>query len=283
MKQFMMLMFVCLFSQTAWAGWVVTYRTEAGSRSQEFYEGGKMSSGEAIYTDGHFIVVDRGSRSYWKGTPRQYCDALLSMKKKMEAQMASLPAQFRPKPISQKKVSRKKLGTKSIAGYMSTGYVFFVDGISGDDVWISSASSLSGIIDVERSMAKKMKCFESMDTSSIEGAAIYKRTVEGSFILKGSNRQVVSVEKKAISSGKFNVPGGYKSFSDFKRFTQYASHHSSASSRPPPRLMEPSYDMPTKHSSRNIQPEQRMKKQSNKEDNFIVKDARANSKSVTFR
>ncbi|GEM_PF-6478942 len=226
MKQFIILIFACLLSQTAWAGWVVTYRNaETGDRSQAFYQGGDMSLQEAIYMDGHFIVIDRGSRSYWQGTPQQYCAAMDIMKKQMNAQMAAIPAQFRPKPMSQRNISRKKLGTKSIAGYTATGYVFFADGVSGGDVWISSDSGLSGIIDSERSMAKKMKCSANMDSSGMEQTALYKHTVEGSFILKDSNRQVVSVEKKNIESSRFHVPAGYKSFSDFKQFIQSFSSH----------------------------------------------------------
>jgi len=225
MKQFMMLLLVCLLSQTAWAGWVVTYRdADTGAKSQEFYEGSNMSSQEAIYTDGHIMAVNQGSRSYWKGTPQQYCEAMDAMKKQMDAQMAALPAQFRPKPMSQRNITRKKLGTKSIAGYPTTGYVFFADGVSGDEVWISSDSSLSGIIDFGRSMAKKMKCSASMDSSGIQSTTIYKHTVEGSFILKDSNRQVVSVEKKTIASSRFHAPSGYKSFSDFTQFIQSFSH-----------------------------------------------------------
>lgn len=226
MKQFMMLIFACLLSQTAWAGWVVTYRNaETGDRSEAFYQGGNMSLQDAIYTDGHFIVVNRGSRSYWKGTPQQYCAAMDAMKKQMKAQMAAIHAQFRPKPMSERNITRKKLDTKSIAGYPATGYVFFADGVSGDEVWISSDSGLAGIIDFERSMAKKMKCSASMDSSGMPSTALYKHTVEGSFILKDSNRQVVSVEKKTIASSRFHAPAGYKSFSDFKQFIQSFSHH----------------------------------------------------------
>jgi len=264
MKRFMMVMFVCLFSQTAWAGWVVTYRNaDTGAKNQVFYEGRNMSAVSMIYKDGDMIAVDRGSRAYWKGTPQQYCEVLNAINKKAKAQMASLPAQFQPKPISKSKVTRKNLGTKSIAGFSATGYTFFVDGHSSKQIWVSSDSGLSRVIDFGHSMEKKMKCFDHMGLSGLEDTAIYKRTVEDTFILKDSNQQVVSVEKKSISSDRFNVPRGYKSFSDFKSFTQHISNHSSSSSRAPSRPSMPSFDIPPRRREPSTRGESRASSQDN--------------------
>jgi len=258
MKQFMMVMFVCLFSQTAWAGWVVTNRNvDTGAKNQEFFEGRNMSAEGMIYKDGYLIVVDRGSRAYWKGTPQQYCEVMNAINKKLKAQMDLLPAQFQPKPISQSKVTRKNLGKKAIAGFSATGYTFFVDGHSSKQIWVSSDSGLSRVIDFGHSMEKKMKCFTEMGDLGLESTAIYKRTVEDAFILKDSNQQVVSVEKKSISSDRFNAPRGYKSFSDFNSFTKHISNHSSSSSRSPSRPSMPSFDMPSRRRASSARSESR--------------------------
>jgi len=231
MKRTFFVLLTCLFAQTAWAGWVVTYKdAESGAKSQEFYESGKANIGEMIYTGKHFLAIDRSSKSYWKGTVQQYCDALGAQMKKLEAQMASLPAQYRPKPISQKKVTRKKLGNKTIAGFSSTGYEFYVDGSQEGRIWVSSDSGLSGILDIERSMGKKVKCLEGSSKMSLEGSALYTETTKNKFILKESYREVVSVESKSVPSSVFDAPSGYKSFSDYDQFVDYASNNSGSSS-----------------------------------------------------
>ena len=262
MKQFIMVMLACMVAQTAWAGWVVTYSdADTGSKNQVFFEGRNMSAEDMIYKDGDMIAVDRGSRAYWKGTPQQYCGVMNAINKKLKAQMASLPAQFQPKPISKSKVTRKKLGTKSIASFSATGYTFFVDGHSSKQIWVSSDSGLSRVINFGRSMEKKMKCLDHMGLSGLEDTAIYKRTVEDAFILKDSNQQVVSVEEKSISSDRFNAPRGYKSFSDFKSFTQHISNHSSSSSRSPSRPSMPSFDRPSRRRASSTRCESRASSQ----------------------
>jgi len=95
MKRLMIVMFVCLFSQTAWAGWVVTYRNaDTGAKNQVFFEGRNMRAEGMIYKDGDMIAVDRGSRAYWKGTPQQYCEVMNAINKKLKAQMDLLQLSF---------------------------------------------------------------------------------------------------------------------------------------------------------------------------------------------
>lgn len=232
--RFLVALFVGSFfcAAPAWAGWVVTYSdAESGAQSKEYYQDGKANLGELIYTGKHFLVVDQDSRAYWKGTSQQYCESLRSQRQQLMAQMASIPAQYRPVPISQKKVTRRKVGTKSIAGYSATGYEFSVDGsLQGGQVWVSSDSGLSGVIDFERSMSKTMECFEGMDSASLDGAALYKQTIKKRFILKESYREVVSVEKKSVSAGSFVAPSGYASFSDYQKFMDHISNELRSSS-----------------------------------------------------
>jgi len=253
-RNFILALLTCAFAQTAWAGWIVTYKdAETGEQSREYYDSGKANYGELIFAGKQMIVIDQGSRSYWKGTPEQYCHAL---KAQMQMMQSMMPAQFRQKPISQKQVARKKLGTKSIAGYSATGWEFTVDGSPSGRVWISSDSGLSGIIDFERSQSKQMKCFEEMERMELEGAKLYKQTVEGAFILRDSQRQVTSVERKSISSDRFNAPAGYKAFSDYQQFVEYAGNNGSdSSSNMSSAPAGTSFDMSEQRSRRNTEPE----------------------------
>ena len=116
----------------------------------------------------------------------------------MQEQLASLPAQYRPVPISQKKVTRKKIGTRSIAGYSATGYYFFTDGIQNGQFWVSSDSALSGLIALKESKNDDYECFDEMKGMSLEDSALFKKMEEKTFILKESSREVVSVERKSL-------------------------------------------------------------------------------------
>jgi len=231
MKRLPLIVLACLVAHSAWAGWVVTYKdSESGEQHQEFYQDSKANLGDTIYDGKHIIAVDQNAEAYWKGTPQQFCNALNSWRQKMQEQMAAMPAQFRPKQITQQKITRDKLGTKKIAGFKAIGWEFFADGNPSGQVWVSSDSGLSDIIDFKRSQSKKMKCLEEMDSMSIEGAKLYKKTVEDTFVLMESYRQVVSVEHKNVSSNQFKVPVSYKAFSDYDQFVDYVSNHSDAAS-----------------------------------------------------
>ena len=269
MKHLFLITIAALISLPASAGWVVTYKdAESGERNLEYYDKGKANFGEVIYTGKHILVVDADAKAkaYWKGTPGQYCDALLGQMKKMEAQMASMPAQYRPVPISKKKVTRKEIGKQKIAGFNATGYDFYVDGNQEERIWISSDSGLTDIINFNKSMSKTMECLDNMDSMSVESSSLYKKTVEGAVVVKESYRQLVSVEKKNVPASHFDAPAGYKSFSDYDQFMNYLMNRSRSSSRSNPKQSSPSYEAPTSRS----QPET----SSQKEDNVVVKDAK---------
>lgn len=264
MKRIILMLAMTMVCQTVTAGIVVTYKdAESGEQRQEFYEGGKANLSGMIYTGKHFVVVDQATRTYWKGTPDQYCKGLQAMKKKMEAQMASMPAMYRPVPISQKKVTRKKIGKQNIAGFSATGYEFSVDGSPSDRVWVSSDSGLADIIKFERSMLKKWRCLDGLSNMSLEGADIYKQTVEGKFVLKESFQQVYKVEKKSIPASIFKTPSGYKSFSNYERYMDYLMNASGADSGDSSMQYESEYNMPSE-----------MNDQRTQRDNVIVEDAK---------
>lgn len=231
--RFLIAVFLGLFfySETALAGWVVTYKdSESGEQRQDYYSGDKMKFGESVFADDYIIVADKGSASYWKGTPKQYCNAMSDMKKKLEEQFASLPAQYRPVPISQKKVTSKKIGTKSIAGYSATGYVFLVDGINNGEFWVSSDSALSGLISMKEGKNDNFECFEKMKGMDLEDSTLFRKMEKKSFILEESWQQVVSVKKKKLPRGSFEAPDGYKGFSDFQQYMDYVSKKQSSAS-----------------------------------------------------
>lgn len=234
MKRIFIVLIAALISMPAWSGWEVTYKDEeSGERSKDYYANGKANFGQIVYTGKHLLVVDAGSKAYWKGTPDQYCEALLSQKKKIEAQMASLPAEYRPVPISKKKVTRKKIGTQKIAGYSATGYDFSVDGEPSGKIWVTSDSGLSDIIKSQRAMAKKMKCMDEMDGSSVESSALYKQTTDDAFPMKEDFRQVVSVEKKSVPDKYFSEPAGYRLFSSYDQFMSHLMNRSGSSNAAP--------------------------------------------------
>lgn len=231
MKYILLVLMACLISNSAWAGWVTTYKdSENGKKSYEYYEKGKANFGELIFTGKKFILVNPDAKAYWEGTPEQYCKAMDSQRKMMEKQMANMPAQYKPVPISKKKVTRKELGKQKIAGFSAKGYEFYVDGRQDGRIWVSSDSRLSGIIDFENSMLEKTKCFEGLDSTTLEGSALYKKTVKNKVILKESHRQVVSIEKKSIPAARFEAPAGYKSFSDYDQFMKYLMSHAGSGS-----------------------------------------------------
>lgn len=274
MKRIFIVFIVALISMPAWSGWEVTYKdAESGERSKEYYANGKANFGQIVYTGKHFLVVDAGSKAYWKGTPEQYCEALLSQKKKMEVQMASLPAQYRPVPISKKKVTRKKIGTQKITGYSATGYDFSVDGEQAGQIWVSSDSGLSDIIKSQRAMAKKMKCLDEMDGSSVESSALYKQTIDDAFPMKEDFRQVVSVEKKSVPDKHFTEPAGYRSFSSYDQFMNHLMNRS-GSSNTASQHSAPSYDMPTERSQTQASSTPGSEVKGQQEENVLVKDAR---------
>ncbi len=254
MKRLFLMLCLCLFAQSAWAGWVVNYKANYGEeKNQEFYDDGKVNIEDTmIYSGTNVLAVNRDSRAYWKGSSQQFCDAFKAYFQKMQSM---IPAQYKPVPISKKKVRRKKIGTKSIAGFSATGYNFVVDGVQEAKVWVSSDSGLSGIIDVERTLSKRMKCLEGTDSSGVERSKLYKQTVEGAFILADSNRQVVSIKRKSIPSGRFKAPVGYKHFSNYQKFVDYTNNHSKSSSRAPSRASSPprSFDAPVEQQSPSAQ------------------------------
>ena len=275
MKHLFLITIATLISLPAWAGWVVTYKdAESGERNLEYYDKGKANFGEVIYTGKHILVVDADAKAYWKGTPNQYCDALLGQMKKMEAQMASMPAQYRPVPISKKKVTRKEIGKQKIAGFNATGYDFYVDGNQEERIWISSDSGLTDIIKFNKSMSKKMECLDNMDSMSVESSSLYKKTVEGAVVVKESYRQLVSVEKKNVPASHFDAPAGYKSFSDYDQFMNYLMNKSRSSSRSAPRQSSPSYEAPTSRSQPQASSDSNTSTQGQQKDNVLVKDAK---------
>jgi hypothetical protein len=273
MKRFMFIVLGSLVAQTAWAGWVITYKdADTGETSHDYYDGDRASFGDMIDTGEHFIAVNRDARAYWMGTPEQYCKALISWTKNMQAKMASMPVQFRPVPISQKKVTRKKLGTEQIAGFSATGWEFYVNGNQEGRLWISSDSGLSDIIEFERSQSKRVKCLEELQSMGLEGSKLYKQTVDGAFVLKESYRQVVSVERKSISSSQFDAPEGYKAFQDYDRFVEYTGNHSDSSTTSSSDSPAPQLDSPERASDHGFEPES--SKDYDGGDNVVINDAK---------
>lgn len=245
-KAIMAAILTCLIAQPAWAGWVVIYKNAQGAKSQEYYDRGKINAEGLIYAGGSVITVDEDSRAYWKGTLQQFCHAF---KAQMQQIQSMIPAQYRPKPISQRKVTRKGIGSKSIAGFSAKGYEFYVDDSQEEQIWVSSDSGLSGLIDMKNSMSKKMRCLDDMNKAELEDSTLYKKTTKGKFVLKDSSREVVSVEEKQVPASHFEAPAGYKSFSNYQQFMDYISNHSKSSSRAPSRVSAPSFDMPSRQRS----------------------------------
>lgn len=230
--RFLALLFagVFLFTTPAWAGWVVTYSdSETGEQSKEYYQDGKANMDSLIYDGRDLIVVSNEADSYWQGSPDKYCNALKKQREQMEAQFAMMPEQYRPKPMSSKKVTRKKASTETVAGFKANGYDFFADGSPQGRVWVSRDTRLSGLINFEKSFSGKMKCFEGLDAMSIEGTKLYKDTVNNTFIVKDSHRQVVSVDKQSVPSGKFAAPEGYRAFRDYQSFMNHIKDNSRSS------------------------------------------------------
>jgi hypothetical protein len=274
MRFFVLVVLNSLIAQSASAGWLVTYKeVDSGNQSYEYFADSKAKywseSDGMINTGEHLILVNGGSRAYWKGTAEQYCDALKAWTKRIQAQMATLSPQFKPVPISQRKVTRKKLGNRSIAGFSATGYEFSVDGVQEEQIWVSSDASLSGVIGHMQSQSKKVECLEEMDSSSLEVSKLYKQTIKDRIILDDAYKQVVSVEEKTISASQFDAPEGYKAFHDYDQFVEYSSNHSGSSSMSSADSPEPQFDMPERDSSRMI--EQEPSKDNG--DNVVVNDA----------
>ena len=268
-KHLLLLLFSCLLSHAATAGWVVTYKdAEAGSYTQEFYDKGKASFGELIVTDNQFLVIDHESQSYWQGTAQQYCAALREQRQKIDQQLASLPAQYKPVPITQKKVTQQEIGAQSIAGFTATGYDFYVDGSQQGQVWVSTDKGLADIIRFEKSQSKKMKCFDELNDMSLEGATLYQQTVKRGFVLKEPHRQVVSVEKKAVPASHFSPPTGYQSFSNYQQYVDFVGgrFNDSADSAMSPSEVAASRTRRDTHAEAQDQDEE--------EDNIIVNDAK---------
>ena len=285
-KHLLLLLFSCLLSHAATAGWVVTYKdAEAGSYTQEFYDKGKASFGELIVTDNQFLVIDHESQSYWQGTAQQYCAALREQRQKIDQQLASLPAQYKPVPITQKKVTQQEIGAQSIAGFTATGYDFYVDGSQQGQVWVSTDKGLADIIRFEKSQSKKMKCFDELNDMSLEGEhltpisraypgafaeyiAIPRCGVERGFVLKEPHRQVVWVEKKAVPASHFSPPTGYQSFSNYQQYVDFVGgrFNDSADSAMSPSEVAASRTRRDTHAEAQDQDEE--------EDNIIVNDAK---------
>lgn len=283
--RFLVVLFLGLFfyAVPVWAGWVVTYSdAESGAQSKEYYQDGKANLGSLIHTGKYFLVVDQDSRAYWKGTPDQYCEVMRAQLQKMKEQMASVPAQYRPVPISQKKVTRKKLGKKSIAGYSATGYEFYVDGNQRGQVWVSSDSGLSDVINFGRSMVKNTECLEGMDSASLDSAALYEKTVRNAFTLKESYRQVVSIDRENVSSDKFQSPDGYASYNDFQKYMDHLNNQSRSSSSssnrtsPPPSYQEESIPQESPQMDEVAEVEDVREEESSPKrgDNVVVKDTK---------
>lgn len=270
MKRFILLIVSCLVSQLAWAGWVITYKdAQSGETRQEYYQGGMADFDQMIYTGHDLISIDSKSKSYWQGTPTQYCQGLRAQYQKMQAQLASMPAQYRPKPISQRKVTRKKLGVKTIAGFKATGYRFYVDGSEEDEVWVSSDAKLSEIIEFRRAAWKKMSCLDDIDSIGLENAKVYKNTTDDTVVLKESFQEVVKVEQQKVPTSRFKVPAGYRKFADYQQFVNHAAGQSTSTSQ-----TMPSFEMPDMQRNAETRPEPKHQKAERKEESVIEKDAK---------
>ncbi len=269
-SQWMMaVMAACLVVSPAWAGWVVTYEDENADGGKEqsvsYYDGDRFRSdsgqGITIYSGDTISMADTVARAYWKGTPEGRCRA---QRKMMEEINAMMPAQFRDKfrdkPISQRKVTRKKLGTRKIAGFTATGYQFYVDGkpTMGGEIWVSSEGVLSRLAR-PRHIGD---CEMGEAATGVSGSKLFRRTMRNAFVLRSSTgtavlrsskgiaserklwSTVVSVKEASIPSSKFNMPPGYKGFTDYKQFMEYVRTHQQArQSSPSRRATSPSPSM----------------------------------------
>ncbi len=217
-------LFFLVWGGMATAGIVVTSEQrdfrDRMTQSREYYGNGRYRGDGTILSGGGMTIMDEKAGAYWQGAPERFCEAV----KKMKAAMESLvPAEYREKPISQRKVTRRKIGTKTIAGFAATGYEFFVDGRpSGGKVWVSDAAGLSDLIAARRSIEKEFEC-KGMDEDStnVQASELYKKTVEGKIVLDDGFRKVVSVEKKSIPVSVFSPPSGYRRFSSYEDFMEY--------------------------------------------------------------
>jgi len=271
--------FLFCFINSAQAGWIVNYAdSESGEQSTEYYQDGKANFGSLIYDGRNFILISHQSESYWQGSPDKYCNALRMQKKRMESQYAMMPEQYRPKPLSSKKVTRKKIASETIAGFKSTGYDFFVDGLPQGRVWVSKDSRLSHLINFGKGLSGDMKCFEDMDATTIEGTQLYRNTVKNAFIMKEPHRHVVSVDKQDVSAGIFAAPKRYKSFRNFQEHLDYMNNQSKKSSSNSSTPTDQADDMLRNEYQGNTaegrvnEPEKKTSKKKN--DNVIVKDAK---------
>jgi len=253
----------CLVAVPAWAGWMATFEAmhpDGGKgRFFQYYDHGRyaedMGRSVTVIADGQISYIDTVAKAYWQGTPARFCR---EQQKMMEEIDALLPAEYREKPISQRRVTRKKVGAATIAGFRATGYRFFVDGKQETEIWVSSDSGLSGLIAAQReSVGRALDC-DRGSSSSVSDSKLYRRTVRDAFVLKYPSGRVgeqilwnslVSVEKQRVSDTKFRVPSGYRKFTDLQKFYKYSGsfqdtdqnkpRRASAGHRPPFTLPDP--------------------------------------------
>ncbi len=182
---------------------------------------------------GTILQVNSGSRTYSKGTTREYCEASSLL---FEESMKNMPPEQRKmiedgmqksRRQEKAKVSITKAGAGgTIAGYTTEKYKIMVDGSLHEEVWIASSPAIMKEIPDAEMMARFMREFQhcmssgKFDVSNEpEFSTEYLSMMKEGLTLKNVRYQnghgeigteVVSVEQKDLPASEFEPPAGYK-------------------------------------------------------------------------
>ena len=220
-----------------------TYIGENWLKSIENDEG-RISTSLYSLSEDLMILIEDDRGIYAKGSSEDFCNYMQSyrddmnknMPESQQKMMQDLIKAENAKPALEITVS--KSNGEKIAGYQTTKYSIFMNGGLYEEMWITKASELNGILNAYRKILKKSSNITECSVpdkaflrSSPEFSKEYKEVEMAGVTLKSVTydeydstieRDVVSIKKENVSAVIFDVPDGYKLVS-FKEFVMATS------------------------------------------------------------
>ncbi len=246
-KQMIFTVLLSVFILPAFAGWVITEKSDDGSVTTIYIQDGLIAQSSIGEDDMTIINVEKGtitlvinqSKSYWEGTPIEFRDGMLAALKNM---MAAMPDE--QKPMMQAMITKmeekaknkpqlpdvkvNKLGSgPEIAGHSSTIYEVKSNGTLKEKVFLAGDFSISDEISI-KDFRKMMATFgEDMSMESDLGDnygltneyidLISKgyplKTISVSNGIETTDSEVTKVVKENIPAAKLQAPAGYTKIS----------------------------------------------------------------------
>ena len=227
------------------AGWVIVTKvkgSDAKEKQETLYIQGNIMKSVTDFTiiydmnTSEFAMLMDSSKTYWKGTTKDYKDGIVEMMKaRIAEELKALPENQRPyaermyndaldKFISgvgndtvKVKTEVKKMNEKlTIATYTAQKYEVWVNNIKKVDMWISEKINIAPDFNYAAFVKFMKELTNSRSDLAYQTSPEYIAILNKGFSLKSFDadnsitRETLSVEKKQLDNTVFDIPQGYR-------------------------------------------------------------------------